>query len=520
MTDPQYSKEFPEHLQMLNKINLLVPYVVYVQHLDTGELIYINDRVYDLIGYTSEELKTLGPAYLSTLLSQKSVDYHKKQLRKLRDQSSDFIEYEISVRDKNNSIRIVRARVTIFRWEAGKPIECIGIAEDVTEQRAPYHRLLQQQEMFTITEDVFHFGSWEKDMRTGRLTCSDGLYKILGYTKENFPVDSDEYTSLFEFLDEPNNALLSQAVQQSIEKKHSFQLEHNVLIQNGQEKILIIIGRPVTDESGKVILLVGSIADITILRNYESALRHKIEELQRSNGELEQFAYAASHDLQEPLRKISAFIGRLHQRLGSDLSEDIEDYIRRTLQAVDRMRTLIDGLLLLSRVTRQGQERGPVSLEIVLKEVIEDFDSKIAEKHADIQVGLMPIVEGVDVQVRQLFSNLLGNSLKFTDSSRSPVIRIQSRKLNASEIRPYGLRYQDKWVEVTVEDNGIGFDPQYSDRIFQVFQRLNGRSEYEGTGIGLALCKKIVENLGGIIEAQGKPGEGASFRIILRKQNA
>lgn len=337
----------------------------------------------------------------------------------------------------------------------------------------------------------------------------------MGHSPETMSNNCEDYTYLFEFLDKRDDRMVSQTVQEAIRNHQPFRLEHRVLTQSGKKKVLMVVGRPVVNEQGTTTLLVGSIADITILRQYEQDLRLKIEELQRSNGELEQFAYAASHDLQEPLRKISAFVSRLRTKLGDTLEDEAEDYMRRTLQAIDRMKSLIDALLLLSRVTRQGNTKESVSLTSIVEEVLEDLDAQISEKQASIEMDELPIVEAVPVQMRQLFYNLLGNALKFTNSGRTPHIQLKARSLSATESRDRSLSVHFQWIEMTVADNGIGFDPQYKERIFQVFQRLNGRSEFEGTGIGLALCRKIVEYCGGTITAESQPGEGTRFIFYL-----
>ncbi|PQA58864.1 sensor histidine kinase [Siphonobacter curvatus] len=512
----QYPAEFPEQIQMLEKLDLLFPDIVHVQDLTTQKIIYINDRFTELLGYSKQDLADRGGNLHAILLSESLFNQRAARIEELITRQKQFVEYETLLLHKNQTERLFRTRVAVFRSDAeGNPLETISVSQDITESHLNYTKLLQQQEMHRITEQAFHFGSWEKNLTTGELICSDGLYEVMGHTRETFRKDCADYTSFFTFLDHRDDELVVRTVQEAIDTRQAFRLEHRVMTQEGQEKVLMVVGRPVVNEKGKVTHLVGSIADITLLRQYESALRQKIEELQRSNGELEQFAYAASHDLQEPLRKISAFISRLKQRLGTQEDEEVENYMRRTLQAIDRMRSLIDALLILSRVTRQGKSREIVPLNPIVEEILEDFDAQIAEKGAIIEWDELPEIYGVPVQMRQLFSNLIGNSLKFTDTMRPPIIRIAAQSLSLTQVRQKGLSTARKWVEITLQDNGIGFDPEYKERIFQVFQRLNGRSEFEGTGIGLALCKKIVEHEGGIILADSKPGEGARFTFCL-----
>lgn len=231
------------------------------------------------------------------------------------------------------------------------------------------------------------------------------------------------------------------------------------------------------------------------------------EELARSNEELQQFAFIASHDLQEPLRKIKAFGDRLKTTCNDALSEPGRDYLGRMQNAAERMQALIEDLLSLSRVTTRAQPFTPVNLRKITEEVLSDLEISISQTEAKIELGNLPIVNADPLQMRQLLQNLIGNALKFHRTQTVPVVRIYSEIIsgeNNTQLR-----------RLVVEDNGIGFDEKYCDRIFQVFQRLHGRSEYEGTGIGLAICRKIVERHQGSITAQSKIGQGAKFIVTL-----
>ncbi|KAB8335778.1 PAS domain S-box protein [Scytonema tolypothrichoides VB-61278] len=231
------------------------------------------------------------------------------------------------------------------------------------------------------------------------------------------------------------------------------------------------------------------------------------QELTRSNEELQQFAFIASHDLQEPLRKIKTFGERLKASYGDVLTEQGLDYLERMQNATRRMQALIEDLLTLSRVTTRGQPFVPVDLTRVTREVLSDLEVRIQQTEAYVEVGELPIIHADPLQMRQLLQNLIGNALKFHRKDEPPIVKIYSQTLNRQDAA--------QLCHVIVEDNGIGFDEKYLDRIFNVFQRLHGRSEYEGTGIGLAICRKIVERHNGSISAQSRPGQGSKFFIIL-----
>ena len=249
--------------------------------------------------------------------------------------------------------------------------------------------------------------------------------------------------------------------------------------------------------------------DISEQRRYEESLRHHARELKRSNQELEQFAFVASHDLQEPLRKIRSFGDRLVSRHGEDLDEKGRDYLMRMHGAAERMAALIQDLLAFSRITTRAKPLEPTDLGEVVLEVAGDLEERVRDSGGRVVVGGLPTVRADRTQMRQLFQNLVGNALKYHREDVPARVEVTGRIL-----RPDGPGDRAT-AEIRVRDNGIGFDPKYAERIFGVFERLHGRSAYEGTGIGLAICRKIVERHGGTLTAEATPGEGATFTITL-----
>jgi light-regulated signal transduction histidine kinase (bacteriophytochrome) len=241
-----------------------------------------------------------------------------------------------------------------------------------------------------------------------------------------------------------------------------------------------------------------------------AALAATNESLRRSNSELEQFASVASHDLQEPLRKIQAFGDRLQTRFADGLGEQGRDYIDRMQASAARMRNLIDALLTFSRVTTKAQPFVPVNLAEVARDVLSDLESRVQQSGGRVELGPLPTVDADPLQMRQLLQNLISNGLKFQKAGDPPLVQVESRLLVDGD-----NGREDSRCEIVVRDNGIGFEAVYLDRIFEVFQRLHGRQEYEGTGMGLAICRKIAERHGGSITATSAPDQGASFLVTL-----
>lgn len=252
----------------------------------------------------------------------------------------------------------------------------------------------------------------------------------------------------------------------------------------------------------------------TTVNERTNALLQTSADLSRSNQELEKFAYVASHDLQEPLRKIQAFGDRLKKTSGETLSEASRDYIDRMQTSATRMRTLISDLLAYSRVSTQNQSLRHVDLFEIAMGVKSDLEVRIEECQGRIDVDPLPTIWADPTQMRQLFQNLLSNSLKFRRADVAPVIHIQCQPLD--DLSPgENLNAGSRGWRIILSDNGIGFEAHYAERIFELFQRLHGRSEYEGTGIGLSICRKIVERHGGRITARSQPGVGSEFVIDL-----
>jgi light-regulated signal transduction histidine kinase (bacteriophytochrome) len=285
---------------------------------------------------------------------------------------------------------------------------------------------------------------------------------------------------------------------------------------------------PVFNEKGAVEAVAGTTRDITEIRQAQEVLKQNSEkletlvaertrELQRSNKELEEFAYAASHDLKEPIRKIHFFSDRLKERLGSKLEEEDRRYFERLEMGIRRMNSLIDDLLLYSHVSRGKGSDEAVDLNHMLSFVLDDLELHIEEKGAHIEVGPLPTIRGHQRQLQQLFENLLGNALKYNKSGVAPHVTIKAEQVAGAH-----LTVESSWINrsknyhlIQVSDNGIGFPQEDAERIFHVFTRLHGNAEYKGTGVGLSIAQKVVQNQGGAIWAESTPGSGATFKLIL-----
>jgi len=254
-------------------------------------------------------------------------------------------------------------------------------------------------------------------------------------------------------------------------------------------------------------------AEIVVRNRAEQQMLEFAEKLEQRNQDLQEFAHIASHDLQEPLRKVMSFGDRLKNKYAEALDDQGKDYLERMQNASRRMQNLIEGLLMFSRVSSKAQPFEDVDLSQTFKEVVSDLEIRIEELGGKVEIDNMPVLKADAMQMRQLFQNLIGNALKFHKQDEPPVVRVTSVSSGRDDSNESDQ--SGSFHKIIFEDNGIGFEEKYADRIFGVFQRLHGKTEYEGTGIGLSVCKKIVERHGGSIEVKSSPGKGTSFIVTL-----
>lgn len=270
---------------------------------------------------------------------------------------------------------------------------------------------------------------------------------------------------------------------------------------------------PFLDEAGKPEQYVAVRYEITERKLAEEQLKIYARKLELSNQELQDFASVAAHDLQEPLRKIQSFSDRLKTKSKDTLPAESVDYLDRIQNSAQRMQILINDLLTYSRVTTKAQPFAELDLNQVISQVVSDLEIRVEQTKGAVDWKDLPTIQADATQMHQLFQNLIGNALKFGRPGIPPVVKVRAEILDSSPLPRPGRACQ-----ITIEDNGIGFEEKYLDRIFTIFQRLHGRHEYEGTGIGLAVCRKIVDRHGGFITARSAVGEGATFIVILPVQ--
>ncbi|MDD5304249.1 MAG: MASE1 domain-containing protein [Elusimicrobia bacterium] len=377
----------------------------------------------------------------------------------------------------------------------------VGLSfEDVSEQKKA-QRIVQEsmQMLLLMVGSVREYAIFRLDPEGRVASWTKGAEQIYGYREDE--ILGSPYARFMPLEDTARGAPRSQL--DEVDREGRVSSESWCVRKDGTRFWAGMALTALRDAAGALLGYVCVVHDATQRRASEQAVEKRSADLTRSNVELAQFAYVASHDLSAPLHKVKAFADRLQGKLEGKLDDEGADYMRRMIRAVDGMQSLIDSLLELARVTTRGGAAEEVDLRALAKDVVEGLDLTIAKVKARVEIGALPRINADPLQMRQLLQNLVTNALKFQRPGARPHVRIN------------GKATDDGRCELTVSDNGIGFDMKYADRIFQPFQRLNGRYEYEGSGMGLAICQKIVARHGGSISAKSELGHGAEFRVLL-----
>lgn len=416
------------------------------------------------------------------------------------------IPYDIQYRIiwPDGSVRWLVARGRVHRKPDGTPIDMQGVIMDVTSRVESEKTLRLAEERHRMAVEVAEMGTWTMNLASGEISWSDEFSRLYGFA----PADTPTREDIVSRIPAEERQRINEAVEAAAAGRAAFDLEYHIVWPDGSVHWLASRGRLHKDAAGSPIDLQGVIMDITErkqlqeLRLHRDAERLRAEALARSNEELQQFAYIAAHDLQEPLRMVASYTQLLGQRYKGRLDDDADDFITFAVDGARRMQMLISDLLAYCRVETAGREPAEVSSREALDEAVRNLEGTVAENDAHIVCDQLPLVMADRTQLIQLFQNLVGNAIKYRTPDR-PEIHISARRGAPNE-----------WI-FSVRDNGIGIDPKYSEKIFLMFQRLHSRDEFSGTGIGLTLCKKIAERHGGRIWVEPNQGPGSTFHVAL-----
>ncbi len=398
-------------------------------------------------------------------------------------------------------------------------------AEKLMLREREMHKVIEANEQkLNIVVDASELGIFDVNLLSREISFSEQYLKVFGRAADERP----HWDDFRDQIHKDDLAGREDAFNTSYETGR-FSYSCRIFWSDNSMHWIESKGKVFFDENKKPVSITGTVRDITAERNFAAMLEGKVrdrtkelmeknDELERMNKELESFAYISGHDLQEPLRKIQSFISLLEADENSGMSEKEKDYFNRMKNAASRMQMLISDLLAYSRATTAERIFEQTDLVAVVEKIKEDMREELHQKNAVIEMKGLCTLHVIPFQMRQLFDNLISNSIKFASQERSPVIKIEASEATPEELKKVKLPAEKKFCHIQFSDNGIGFENEYSERVFELFQRLNAKAAYIGTGIGLAIVKKIAEIHNGAVVAEGKSGEGAVFNIYLPQE--
>jgi two-component system CheB/CheR fusion protein len=466
------------------------------------EFVMVSDTISQLLGYTSKEV--MSKKFMDFVADEDKVATEAK--------AKEIIEEGKTVSYFLNHYKRKDGTTIPIIWSAkwlpeDKMMYCI--ARNGTEKVKTAQALAQSQSQLAHAQKIAKLGSWDWDIQQNCWSCSDEIYDLLGVEKTGV---KNMQETLLAAIHPDDKKMVEKVRDEALTNGKQVNIEHRIIRANGQVCYVHTKGEVRFNQAHQPIWFSGTMQDISERKQAELALQQlnqnlkkRAEELKASNAELERFAYVASHDLQEPLRMVTSFLGLLQKRIGTQLDDTSKTYIHFAIDGAERMKSLIQDLLQFSRLGTSKEAFASVDLNELMTHVLRVFDTSLKDNGAEVHVPSLPVVTGNKTQLLQLFQNLIGNALKYR-SAAAPVIEI-------------GCTEEETRWQFFVRDNGIGIDPKYFEKIFILFQRLHQKNEFGGNGIGLALCKKIVERHGGRIWVESQPDHGSTFYFTLKKLN-
>jgi PAS domain S-box-containing protein len=500
-----------DHTRELEVILDAVPAYVWITHDPQAREVTGNQLVYDLLRVKpGENISKTGsrpgvlPAY-TPMHAGRELANQELPIQRVASSGIPLRNYDFELNFEDGRKIQLLGNVSPLLDENGKPAGAVSAFIDITSQRQSQEKLLASERVLRQANDRFRVALASAPITV--FTTDNDLHITWMYDPQPaFQLEQVLGLRLDQVMPGPYGQAIMEILQSVLDSGQPRQGEIETL-SYGKPTYFAYSIDPIHTESGDLVGLACAGYDITDHKRIELNLQLYAAELERSNQALVNFAFLASHDLQEPLRKIIMFTKNVRKNVVATLDAESEDYLDRMQNAAERMQTMIDGLLELSQVDRNGAEFAPVNLTRVIEDVVADLKHRIQALGGRVIIEELPTIDADELQMQHVFQNLVENALKFHKSGVAPVVRVSGQVIPADG-RP-------AMVIIRVEDNGIGLAQQDAKRIFEPFTRLHGRNEYEGTGLGLAICQKIIERHRGTIEVQSSPGQGTHFILRL-----
>jgi PAS domain S-box-containing protein len=501
-------EKIAEQSNLATKVIEASPAITFLLDTRSFSQLFVSRNVTEVLGYLPEEIIAMGDKVLFELVHPDDLPSLFAHLKKtIADNLNKTSIVEFRLRHKDQTYRWLRTYEVIFKRDAqGNPLELLGKTFEVTHEKETAIALARSEKQLLEAQSIAHVGSYEWNIAENHSKNTAEVFRIFELTEEQ------RFEQFLSYV-HPNDV---EKVKQAIEKSFAtgyYECEYRY-VKNNNEKVIWSVGR-VEFRNDAPYRMIGTVQDVTKIKKIEHELVLKSQELALSNESLRQFAYVASHDMKEPLRKIMVFADMVLNREKTNLSERSVEQLQKMQASGRKLYQMVEDILSFSMLEAK-EDRDEVELAAIIEEVRELLDERIREKNARIRYQALPKVKVIPSQFRHLFQNLLSNSLKFSRNDESPIIKIEA------EITPSPTIFPPKeapgYLEICVEDNGIGFPQDASEKIFELFSRYHSRSQYEGTGLGLSIGRRIVNNHDGVIKASPAKNGGALFRIVIPQE--
>jgi PAS domain S-box-containing protein len=487
-----------------NKLIAASPAITFLFDIVHNKEIFVSGKVKEVMGYTPEELVEMGSDVLLQLTHPDDLAMVARSIEELVTSNNEKVgQIEYRLLHKTGNYRWLRTYYVIFkRDEFGSPVELLGKTFEVTSEKETALALEKREQQLLEAQALAHIGSYEWNIQEKRSVNTPEVNRIFGLE------DDQNYEEFMTHVHPDDVQRVREAISNSF-STGNYDCEFRY-VKDGKEKAVWSLGR-VEFNNGHPVRMIGTVQDVTEIKAIEKELLKRTRQLEESNKSLQQFASIASHDLKEPLRKISMFADIVMEGEKDKLSQNSIDKLMRMQVSSKSMMQMIQDILSFSMLeVKQPKEK--VSIDNLIKEILDLLDERIREKRAEIICDPLPDVYVIPSQFRQMLQNLVSNALKFSKKDVPPKIEIHGKWIQGL---PGNLKAASRYLQLSVCDNGIGIDEEYLNSIFDLFKRLHPRAEYEGSGLGLAITKRIIDNHDGQITVTSRPGEGSCFFIII-----
>ena len=501
-------EKIAEQSNLATKVIEASPAITFLIDTQSHRQLFISGNITAVLGYSEGEIAQMGDAFLLQLTHPDDVGPLLEHLQQvIADNQNKTRQFEFRFRHKDGSYRWLRTYEVIFKRDAeGKPLEILGKTFEITQEKETALALQTREQQLLEAQSIAHLGSYEWNIRDNWSSNTEEVHRIFGMSK------NEHYEEFLSYVHPEDLQKVRESIAHSFETG-KYECEYR-FVRNGVEKVIWSVGR-VEFRGNLPYRMVGTVQDVTEFKKMERELLQKSEQLAQTNESLRQFAYVASHDMKEPLRKIMMFADLVLSTEKTKLSDRSVTQLQKMQSSGKNLYRMIEDILSFSLLEAK-ENRQRVSLGSIIREVEELLDESIREKQADLKYNDLPEVWVIPSQFRQLFQNLIANSLKFAKKDVPPVITIKA-KITATPALAAPVQAED-YLELCVGDNGTGFPEEMSEKVFELFSRYHPKSQYEGTGLGLSISRRIVSNHNGAIKAFSQPNRGATFKIVIPQE--